>query len=83
MKATSDGPKRKEKVKWVVSVIYGNELNMPNKAQRASALGKNKKHFVAKKTKMEKNMDSEGWMWRARKRNSMKLLRKIKSIYLD
>ena len=35
MKATSDGSKRKEKVKWVVSVIYGNELNMPNKAQRA------------------------------------------------
>lgn len=56
MKATSDGSKRKEKVKWVVTVIpiNGNELNMPNKAQRASALGKNKKHFVAKKTKMEK-----------------------------
>ena len=37
----------------MVSVIptNGNELNMPNKAQRASALGKNKKHFVAKKKK--------------------------------
>ena len=47
MKAASDGSKRKDKVKWVVSVIptNGNELNMPNKAQRASALGKNKKHF--------------------------------------
>ena len=53
MKAASDGSKRKDKVKWVVSVIptNGNELNMPNKAQRASALGKNKKHFVAKKKK--------------------------------
>lgn len=57
MKATSDGSKRKDKVKWVVSVIStnGNELNMPNRAQRASALGKNKKHFVAKKKKKEKN----------------------------
>ena len=27
---------------------------MPNKAQRASALGKNKKHFVAKKKKKKK-----------------------------
>ena len=64
MKAASDGSKRKDKVKWVVSVIptNGNELNMPNKAQRASALGKNKKHFVAKKKKkkIKKNMDYKG-----------------------
>lgn len=61
MKATSDGSKRKDKVKWVVSVIStnGNELNMPNRAQRASALGKNKKHFVAKKKKRKK-MDCKG-----------------------
>ena len=32
---------------------------MPNKAQRASASGKNKKHFVAKK-KRKKKKDSKG-----------------------
>lgn len=44
VKATSDGSKKKDKVKWVVSVtpINGNELNMPNKAQRVSiSTGKN------------------------------------------
>ena len=62
MKATSDGSKRKDKVKWVVSVIStnGNELNMPNRAQRASALGKNKKHFVSKKKKKGKKWTVKG-----------------------
>lgn len=59
VKATSDGSKKKDKVKWVVSVtpINGNELNMPNKAQRASiSTGKNYKSILLlKKTNMEKN----------------------------
>lgn len=40
-----DGSKRKERVKWVVSVIpiSVNKLNMPNKALRASAWGEKKK----------------------------------------
>ena len=58
VKATSDGSKKKDKVKWVVSVtpINGNELNMPNKAQRASiSTGKNYKSILLlKKTNMEK-----------------------------
>ena len=44
VKATSDESKKKDKVKWVVLVIpiNGNELNMPNKAQRVSiSTGKN------------------------------------------
>ena len=41
-------------------------------------MGKNKKHFVAKKQKWKKNMDSEGWMWKARKRNSHETIKKNK-----